>query len=41
MLVAVAFRSLEEGDPRDLYWPRPGSAPGRIWPKKQQRFKGP
>ena len=24
---------LEEGDPCDLFLPRPGSAPGRIWPK--------
>ena len=33
--VAVAFQPeegvFEEGDPSNLFWPRPGSAPGRIW----------
>ena len=24
--------SLKKGTPRDLFWPCPGSAPGRIWP---------
>ena len=24
---------LEEGNPRHLFWPRPVSAPGQIWPK--------
>ena len=32
---------LEEGDPRDLFSPRPGSAPGRIWPKNNNTCKGP
>ena len=31
---------LEEGDPSDLYLPRPGSAPGQIWPKNNT-CKGP
>ena len=25
----------------DLFWPRPGSVPGRIWPKKNNTCKGP
>ena len=32
---------LEEGDPRDLFWPRPGSAPGGNWPKNNNTCKGP
>ena len=33
---------VEEGDPpRDLIWSRPGSAPGRIWPKNNNTCKGP
>ena len=43
--VAVAFRSKEEvswrRDPHDLFLPRPGSAPGRIWPKNNNTCKGP
>ena len=34
-------KSFEEGDPHDLFWPRPGSAPGRIWPKNNNTCKGP
>ena len=26
---------VNEGDPHDLFLPRPGSAPTRIWSKKQ------
>ena len=26
--------------PRDLFWLRPGSAPGRIWPKNNNTCKG-
>ena len=33
--------SLKKGTPRDLFWPRPGSAPGRIWPKNNNTCKGP
>ena len=29
-----------EGNPRDLFWPRPGSTPGRIWPKSQYKCAG-
>ena len=29
---------LEEGDPLDLFWPRRGSAPGQICPKKTTTF---
>ena len=32
---------LKKGTPRDLFWPRPGSAPGRIWPKNNNTCKGP
>ena len=32
---------LKKGTPRDLFWPRPGSAPGRIWPKSNNTCKGP
>ena len=32
---------LEEGDPFDLFLPRPGSAPWRIWPKNNNTCKGP
>ena len=43
--VAVGFWSEEEvcwiRDPRDLFWPRPGSAPGRIWPINKNTCKGP
>ena len=31
----------EEGDPRDIFWPRPGSALRRIWPKNNNTCKGP
>ena len=33
--------SLKKGTPRDLFWPCPGSAPGRIWPKNNNTCKGP
>ena len=33
--------SLKKGTPRYLSWPRPGSAPGRIWPKNNNTCKGP
>ena len=33
--------SLKKGTPCDLFWPRPGSAPGRIWPKNNNTCKGP
>ena len=44
--VVVAFQSKEEvrsrtGPPCDLFWPRPGSAPGQIWPKNNNTCKGP
>ena len=32
---------LKKGTPRDLFLPRPGSAPGRIWPKNNNTCKGP
>ena len=32
---------LKKGTPRDLFWPRPGSAPGMIWPKNNNTCKGP
>ena len=32
--------SLKKGTPCDLFWPRPGSAPGRIWPKNNNTGKG-
>ena len=32
---------LKKGTPRDLFWPRPGSAPGGIWPKNNNTCKGP
>ena len=32
---------LKKGTPRDLFWPRPGSAPGEIWPKNNNTCKGP
>ena len=32
---------LKKGTPRDLFLPRPGSAPGRIWPKNNNICKGP
>ena len=32
---------LKEEDPRDLFLSRPGSAPGRIWPKNNNTCKGP
>ena len=32
---------LKKGTPRDLFWPRPGSAPGRIWLKNNNTCKGP
>ena len=32
---------LKKGTPRDLFWPRSGSAPGRIWPKNNKTCKGP
>ena len=31
---------LVEGDPRDLFLPRPGSAPGQIWPENNTTCKG-
>ena len=32
---------LKKGTPRDLFWPRPGSTPERIWPKNNNTCKGP
>ena len=32
---------VEEGDPHDLFMPRLGSTPGRIWPKNNNTCKGP
>ena len=32
---------LKKGTPCDLFLPRPGSAPGRIWPKNNNTCKGP
>ena len=32
---------LKKGTTRDLFLPRPGSAPGRIWPKNNNTCKGP
>ena len=32
---------LKKGTPRDLFWPRAGSAPGGIWPKNNNTCKGP
>ena len=32
---------LKKGTPRDLFWPRPGSATGGIWPKNNNTCKGP
>ena len=32
---------LKKGTPRDLFLPRPGYAPGRIWPKNNNTCKGP
>ena len=32
---------LKKGTPRDLFWPRPGSAPGGIWLKNNYTCKGP
>ena len=32
---------LKKGTPRDLFLPRPGSAPERIWPKHNNTGKGP
>ena len=32
---------LKKGTPRDLFLPRPGSAPGRIWLKNNNTCKGP
>ena len=32
---------LKKGTPHDLFWPRPGSTPGRIWPKNNNTCKGP
>ena len=32
---------LKKGTPCDLFWPRPGSAPGGIWPKNNNTCKGP
>ena len=32
---------LKKGTPRGLFLPRPGSAPGRIWPKNNNTCKGP
>ena len=32
---------LKKRTPRDLFLPRPGSAPGRIWPKNNNTCKGP
>ena len=29
-----------EGNRRELFWPRPGSTPGRIWPKSQYKCAG-
>ena len=34
-------RFLKKGTPRDLFLSRPGSAPGRIWPKNNNTCKGP
>ena len=32
---------LKKGTPSDLFLPRPGSAPGWIWPKNNNTCKGP
>ena len=32
---------MKKGTPRDLFWPRPGSSPGGIWPKNNNTCKGP
>ena len=32
---------LKKWTPRYLFWPRPGSTPGRIWPKNNNTCKGP
>ena len=32
---------LKKGTPSDLFWPRPGSAPGGIWPKNNNTCKEP
>ena len=40
-LPSLKKKFLEEGDPCDLFLPRPGSAPGRIWPKNNNTCKGP
>ena len=32
--------SLKKGSPSDLIWPRPGSAPARVWPKNNNTCKG-
>ena len=32
---------LKKGTPRDLFLPRPGSAPGWIWPKNNKTCRGP
>ena len=32
---------LKKVTPCDLFWPRPGSAPGGIWPKNNNTCKGP
>ena len=34
-------RLLKKGTPCDQFLPRPGSAPGRIWPKNNNTCKGP
>ena len=32
---------LKKGTPCGIFWPHPGSAPGRIWPKNNNTCKGP
>ena len=32
---------LKKGTPLTYFWPRPGSAPGRIWQKNNNTCKGP
>ena len=40
--LTVWWRSkFKKGIPCDLFWPRIGSAPGRIWPKNNNACKGP
>ena len=38
-LSGLKKKFFEEGDPHDLFLPRPGSAPGRIWPENNNTCK--